>query len=108
MSQQRSDFRHITPQLMLDRGGGKRHNAAWCEAQFRSPDARFLLLADLAIASITDVEKKNARLRNFAHRELGRFDLSEACLLGLSKDGAPVFSLGISKADAIAGFGGED
>jgi NAD+ diphosphatase len=108
MSHQRSDFRHITPQLMLDRAGEKRRDAAWCEAQLRSPDARFYLLADLAVAITSDPDLKNARLRLFTPDELRRFDPSEACLLGLQRDGTPVFSLGVPKADAIAGFGGEN
>ena len=108
MSHQRSDFRHISPQLMLDRAGEKRRDTAWCEAQLHSPDARFCLLADLAVAVTAGPEMINARLRLFSPDELGRFDLSEACLLGLREDGAPIFSLGLSRADAIAGFGGEN
>ncbi len=108
MLHQRTDFRHIAPQLTLDRAGEKRRDAAWCEAQLRSPDARFYMLSDLCAAVTADAELKNVRLRVFTPDELRRFDLSTTCLLGLRGDGAPVFSLSVSNADAIAGFGGED
>ncbi len=108
MSHQRSDFGHIAPQLTLDRAGEKRRDAAWCEAQLGSANARFYLLADLAVAITSEPELKNARLRLFTPDELRRFDLSEASLLGLREDGTPVFALGVTMADAVAGFGGEN
>jgi NAD+ diphosphatase len=110
MTQGRSiDIRHITPQLSLDRAGEKRRDRVWCDAQLRSPRARFYLLIDLSPAIISDADGQNTKLRALSSVEVHDLglDVSNACFLGLEADATPVFSFGISMADAIAAFRGE-
>jgi NAD+ diphosphatase len=85
---------HIPPQLNLDRASARRGDAAWIESQRRDPEARYLLVADLKLAVVSNAERTQTALRRFAAQELAgvRLDIADMLFLGVAGSGAPCFA----------------
>ena len=98
---------HISAQTFMNRMGEKRRDEEWLDARRISPDARYLLLIDLKFAVTSDPDRTNTRLRMFAPEELAELPvpLAEGYFLGARDDGAPIFALTLSPADATRLFG---
>ncbi len=103
------EIRHMAAQTGFPRIGEKRRDAAWIDAQKALPDARFFLLVDLKLPIVSDADRMNTRLREYRAGDLTalRIKLDDACFLGM-REGAPVFSVSVSAADAVAFTGGEE
>ena len=99
-------MQHIRPQLSIDRAGGRRGDAAWIEGMLAHPQARYLLLADLKQAVVSDAEDRAAALRSFTAGELTgiRLDLADVVFLGLAEQHVPVFVVALG-AHLLAAFG---
>jgi NAD+ diphosphatase len=99
---------HIAAQTAMNRMGEKRRDQEWLDALRISPDARYVLLIDLKFAITSDPDRTNTRLRTFAANDLAEVpvNLAEAYFLGVGEDGAPVFALALSPADATRLPGG--
>src|SRR3712207_3803347 len=84
----------IRPQLMLNRMGEKRGDRAWLEALRGSAEARYVLLADLKLAVVSNAERTETRLRTLPGGEVldCGVQLRDALFLGLGEDGAPWFA----------------
>ena len=104
------NLHHILPQLSLDRMGGQRHQAALIEARRASPEARYILLADLKLAVVSNAERTQTALRRFTAEEVMAFGLNvkAASFLGMATDDAPIFVAALN-ASQLAGLpdGGE-
>ena len=104
------NLHHILPQLSLDRMGGQRHQATMIEARRASPEARYILLADLKLAVVSNAERTQTALRRFTVEEVMRFGLNvkAASFLGMATDDAPIFVAALN-ASQLAGLpdGGE-
>ena len=57
---------HIRPQLSLNRKGERRAGRDWIDGLRLAPSARYILLADLKLAIVSDVERTQTRLRFFS------------------------------------------
>jgi hypothetical protein len=99
-------MQHIRPQLSIDRIGGRRGDAAWIEGMLAHPQARYLLLADLRPAVVSDADDRASALRSFATGDLTgiRLDLADVVFLGLAEQDAPVFAVALG-AHLLAAFG---
>jgi NAD+ diphosphatase len=85
---------HIRPQLSLDRMGGQRNRPGWIEARRAAPEARYLLLADLKLAIVSNAERTQTALRRFTADALTGLgvDVTTALFLGIGTDEVPVFA----------------
>jgi NAD+ diphosphatase len=104
-------MRHITPQLSIDRKGGQRGNAAAIDKLRHLPEARFLLIADLKFAVVSNPERTETALRLFTREMLEAIgcNMLESFFLGIAEDGSPRFGAAISAAHLAAmGAGAED
>jgi NAD+ diphosphatase len=97
-------MQHIRPQLSLDRLGGQRGNAASIDALRAAPSARYLLIADLKFAVVSNEDRTETKLRTFDSWTLGNLGLNvrDAFLLGVGADGAPTFAVSLSAAEIAA------
>lgn len=93
-------MRHIRPQLTLNRMGERRGDAAWLDGLKASAEARFILLADLKLAVLSNAERTETRLRFFSKAELDAagLDIGEACFLGMADGSLPIFACAITAA----------
>lgn len=101
---------HIAAQTHMNRMSERRRDREWIDERRNSPDARFYLLVDLKLAIRSDPDRSNTRLREFdsaALRDAG-LDLADAGFLGVRDDGAPLFFLAVSAADAVHLPGGAE
>lgn len=98
---------HIRPQLGLNRFGEKRADREWIDGQRGAPGARYILLADLKLAIVSNAERTRTQLRFFAGEELAGLglDLKEAFFLGKTQDDIAHFALTLTpgRMAAIAG-----
>ena len=101
---------HISAQTHMNRMGEKRRDREWLEARRLSPDARYMLLIDLKFAITSDPDRTNTRLRMFTARDLDNLpvEIAEAYFLGVGDDGAALFALALSPADATRLSGGAE
>ena len=101
---------HIASQTVLDRMGEKRRHRGWIDAQRASQAARFYLIIDLKFAITSRKDRTDTHIRTFSAGDLGaaKINTSGAFFLGIRDDGAPVFAVALSQADAVAARGGAD
>lgn len=101
-------MQHIRPQLSLNRMGGQRGDTARIDAQRTSPQARYILLADLKLAIVSNEERTEAALRRFRAGELADagIGIADAVFLGVAADGAPTFAAVLSAAEMARLAGG--
>jgi NAD+ diphosphatase len=96
----------IRPQLALNRMGEKRGDRAWLDGLRTSPEARYVLLADLKLAVVSNAERTQTRLRTLrgANEVLDcGVALRDALFLGLAEDGAPWFAAPLVSSQGAAG-----
>jgi NAD+ diphosphatase len=94
-------IQHIRPQLSLNRMGGQRGNTPSIDALRAAPSARYLLIADLKFAVVSNEDRTDTTLRTFDSPMLASLgvDVRKAFLLGVAADGAPLFAVALSAAD---------
>ena len=100
-------MQHIRPQLSLNRMGGQRSNAASIDALRAAPGARYLLIADLRFAIVSNEDRTQTALRTFDSGTLGSLgvNVGDAFFLGVGVDSAPIFATALSAAE-LAAMGG--
>jgi NAD+ diphosphatase len=97
-------MRHILPQLSLNRRGERRSDRDWIDGLRAAPAARYILLADLKLAIVSNPERTRTRLRIFSGGELTELglNLKDAFFLGQAEDGAPHFAIALTVAEMAA------
>ncbi len=103
-------MQHIAAQTAVNRMGEKRRDAAWIDAQRASGAAQFYLVIDLKFAITSRDDHTNTHLRAFSAMDLRRvgIDPSGGFFLGVREDGAPLFAVALSQAEAAVLKGGPD
>lgn len=93
-------MRHIRPQLTLNRMGERRGDAAWLDGLKTSAEARFILLADLKLAVLSNPDRTETRLRFFSKTELDEagLGLAEVYFLGITDAETPIFASALPAA----------
>jgi NAD+ diphosphatase len=97
-------MRHIRPQLSLDRMGGQRGQAAVIDARRNAAETRYILLADLKLAVVSNAERTQTALRRFTAEALGEFgvETKHASFLGVAEDGTPIFAAALNASQLAA------
>lgn len=94
----------IGSQLTAGRFASRCGDAQWLAEQRRSPQARFMVLADLRLAVASNPDRTETFIRWHSAEELAALDLQEAdaALLGLDQTGAVYFCVSLTSSEAAA------
>lgn len=100
----------IGPALVLDRMAEKRGDSTWVAEQLADPGSRFLLLADLSLAVVSDAERTKTEIRWYGREEIAALgaDAGKAMFLGCGADGRAVFAIALGTSALAALPGGPD